>query len=309
MLYSWVMKIWLLLLFLWTQSSWAFSNLAIPASLLVFQSNIQLVNGTTSSQYPGVIQLLDPDGNICTGVIVGTHPTTVITAGHCLLDETTLFLEQKPSASYSTYTAGATENLDIAVLTYETVHPVLSENQIFSVSPQNLKLGDVIELCGFGDTSSSDHTRSVSNNLQCGRNVLAAANGHFTAITQVQKPFSEIERSLVASKLSQWGSQPFFLASTIAKGSILGPDYDKMVTINGGDSGGPWFTENSNGVFLAGISTIGSHFSEAGSPFDQFLFISAALNLHSADARTILATAATHIGADIKGLNDLLQSP
>jgi V8-like Glu-specific endopeptidase len=261
------------------------------------QTQIQMIHSKKSRSYPAVVQLANDEGLFCTGEIVGLHPTTVVTAGHCLLEQFRVLQNHEPSGTYTLAHSEADDSKDVAVLVYKDVDMTgtLSVTQLFSVATVQAKLGDPISICGFGSTATLvDNQGTQSDDLRCGTNVLSAIDGKFTPVTQVQSPFSEQDlRSLQQMYLEQ-GAQVFTIMVSVADGAVLGPRCDEKVNANAGDSGGPWFTEDSQGLHLLGVTS-------SGLDIAQKIVASTALNLNSADARATLQGAIQHLGADILG--------
>jgi V8-like Glu-specific endopeptidase len=257
-----------------------------------------------STAYPAAVKIENEEGLYCTGEVVGLHPTTVVTAAHCLLEHFNLLKGKEPTAALTLSKNESQESKDVAVLIYGNVNlsQELSEQQLFSVAPLPRHLGETLLICGYGSTSTmvaNDGTQSES--LRCGQNALSAVDGKSTPIQAVQAPYSNQDLQYLQTIFQQEGSKAFNLIVSVADGSILGPHVDEKVNINGGDSGGPWFSEDAQGLHLTGISSWGADIGGR-------LVASIAVNLNSSDARLTLQSAVKEKGADIRGIKELLQS-
>ncbi len=193
------------------------------------------------SDLTSVVKLETADSSaLCTGIVVGNHPLTVLTAGHCLLGNAIKF-EGKYPVFYKTFSDMAVAQpldsaRDVGILVYGHRADTVKDSEIFNVLPVSLDLKSEVEVCGFG--------KPTSGRRMCGKNKIAATQGriaeYVNEMGQDGIRFMNLFRSIVESAPSLFYFTKiidFRLSETGPNGPALG----------GGDSGGPWFVKNENG--------------------------------------------------------------
>ncbi|TLS42624.1 serine protease [Streptomyces montanus] len=201
---------------------------------------------TTASAYPYVMQITDSSQNqFCGGTLVSA--TKVVTAAHCMVDETTSSVRVVGGRTYRNGTNGtvarvskiwihpdytdATEGDDVAVLTLSTSMPYTPIGYVSSSDTGVYAAGTTARILGWGTTSSNG---SSSNQLRTAT-VPTVSN---------------------SSCSSSYGSR--FVASDMVCAGYTQGGTDTCQ----GDSGGPFVI----GGRLAGITSWGDGCAAAGSP-------------------------------------------
>lgn len=143
-------------------------------------ASTRIVGGTTTtaSAYPFVMQITDASqSQFCGGTLVSA--TKVVTAAHCLVDETTSSVRVVGGRTYRNGTNGtvsrvsdiwihpdyttATEGNDVAVLTLSTSMPYTTASYVDSSDTGVYAAGTTARIVGWGTTSSNG---SSSNQLR-----------------------------------------------------------------------------------------------------------------------------------------------
>ncbi|KUM75320.1 S1 family peptidase [Streptomyces curacoi] len=208
----------------------------------------RIVGGTTTTTtaYPFMMQITDASQNqFCGGTLVSANK--VVTAAHCMVDETTSSVRVVGGRTYRNGTNGTvsrvsdiwihpdytdvTQGNDIAVLTLSTSMPYTPASYVDSSDTGVYATGATARIIGWGTTSSGG---SSSNQLR-------------TATVPV------VSNSSCASS---YGSN--FIASDMV---CAGPTSGGVDTCQG-DSGGPLLI----GGVLAGITSWGEGCAQAGYP-------------------------------------------
>ncbi|MPY65032.1 S1 family peptidase [Streptomyces spongiae] len=201
---------------------------------------------TTASAYPYVMQITDSSQNqFCGGTLVSA--TKVVTAAHCMVDETTSSVRVVGGRTYRNGTNGtvsrvtdiwvhpdytdATEGNDVAVLTLATSMPYTTASYVDSSDTSVYAAGTTARILGWGTTSSNG---SSSNQLRTAT-VPTVSN---------------------SSCSSSYGSS--FIASDMVCAGYTSGGVDTCQ----GDSGGPLMI----GGVLAGITSWGEGCAQAGYP-------------------------------------------
>ncbi|AZQ38431.1 MULTISPECIES: S1 family peptidase [Streptomyces] len=208
----------------------------------------RIVGGTTTtaSAYPFMMQITDASqSQFCGGTLVSA--TKVVTAAHCLVDETTSSVRVVGGRTYRNGTNGtvsrvsdiwihpdyttATEGNDVAVLTLSTSMPYTTASYVDSSDTGVYAAGTTARIVGWGTTSSGG---SSSNQLR----------------TATVPTVSD------SSCRSSYGSD-FIQSDMVCAGYTSGG-----VDTCQGDSGGPLLI----GGVLAGIVSWGEGCAQAGYP-------------------------------------------
>ncbi|WP_105969986.1 S1 family serine peptidase [Streptomyces geranii] len=201
---------------------------------------------TTAATYPYVMQITDASQNqFCGGTLVSA--TKVVTAAHCMVDETTSSVRVVGGRTYRNGTNGtvsrvtkiwihpsyvdATEGDDVAVLTLATSMPYTAASYVTSSQTGVYAAGTTARIIGWGTTSSNG---SSSNQLRTAT-VPTVSN---------------------ASCTSSYGSS--YIASDMVCAGYTAGGVDTCQ----GDSGGPLMI----GGVLAGITSWGEGCAAAGYP-------------------------------------------
>ncbi|WP_329269232.1 S1 family serine peptidase [Streptomyces sp. NBC_01451] len=201
---------------------------------------------TTAATYPYVMQITDASQNqFCGGTLVSA--TKVVTAAHCMVDETTSSVRVVGGRTYRNGTNGtvsrvtkiwihpsytdATNGDDVAVLTLATSMPYTTASYVTSSQTGVYAAGTTARIIGWGTTSSNG---SSSNQLRTAT-VPTVSN---------------------ASCTSSYGSS--YIASDMVCAGYTSGGVDTCQ----GDSGGPLMI----GGVLAGITSWGEGCAEAGYP-------------------------------------------
>ncbi|NEA67343.1 serine protease [Streptomyces sp. SID12488] len=201
---------------------------------------------TTAATYPYVMQITDASQNqFCGGTLVSA--TKVVTAAHCMVDETTSSVRVVGGRTYRNGTNGtvskvtkiwihpsytdATNGDDVAVLTLATSMPYTAASYVTSSQTSVYAAGTTARIIGWGTTSSSG---SSSNQLRTAT-VPTVSN---------------------ASCTSSYGSS--YIASDMVCAGYTSGGVDTCQ----GDSGGPLMI----GGVLAGITSWGEGCAAAGYP-------------------------------------------
>ncbi|GAA3873908.1 serine protease [Streptomyces lacrimifluminis] len=201
---------------------------------------------TTAAAYPYVMQITDASQNqFCGGTLVSA--TKVVTAAHCMVDETTSSVRVVGGRTYRNGTNGtvsrvtkiwihpsytdATNGEDVAVLTLATAMPYTTASYVTSSQTGVYAAGATARIIGWGTTSSNG---SSSNQLRTAT-VPTVSN---------------------ASCTSSYGSS--YIASDMVCAGYTSGGVDTCQ----GDSGGPLMI----GGVLAGITSWGEGCAAAGYP-------------------------------------------
>ncbi|MDX3451218.1 serine protease [Streptomyces sp. ME02-8801-2C] len=201
---------------------------------------------TTAAAYPYVMQITDASQNqFCGGTLVSA--TKVVTAAHCMVDETTSSVRVVGGRTYRNGTNGtvsrvtkiwihpsytdATNGDDVAVLTLATAMPYTTASYVTSSQTGVYAAGTTARIIGWGTTSSNG---SSSNQLRTAT-VPTVSN---------------------ASCSSSYGSS--YIASDMVCAGFTSGGVDTCQ----GDSGGPLMI----GGVLAGITSWGEGCASAGYP-------------------------------------------
>jgi secreted trypsin-like serine protease len=201
---------------------------------------------TTTTAYPFVMQITDASGNqFCGGTLVAAKK--VVTAAHCMVDETTSSVRVVGGRTYLNGTDGtvskvskiwinpdytdATNGDDVAVLTLSTSMPYTPASYVSSSQTGVYAAGTTARILGWGTTSENG---SSSNQLR-------------TATVPIVSD---------SSCKSSYGSD--FVASDMVCAGYSSGGVDTCQ----GDSGGPLII----GGVLAGITSWGNGCAEAGYP-------------------------------------------
>ncbi|WP_330286905.1 S1 family peptidase [Streptomyces sp. NBC_00576] len=201
---------------------------------------------TTASAYPYVMQITDSSQNqFCGGTLVSA--TKVVTAAHCMVDETTSSVRVVGGRTYLNGTNGtvsrvtkiwihpsytdATNGDDVAVLTLATSMPYTAASYVTSSQTSVYAAGTTARIIGWGTTSSNG---SSSNQLRTAT-VPTVSN---------------------SSCSSSYGSS--YIASDMVCAGFTAGGVDTCQ----GDSGGPLMI----GGVLAGITSWGEGCAAAGYP-------------------------------------------
>jgi secreted trypsin-like serine protease len=201
---------------------------------------------TTASAYPYVMQITDASQNqFCGGTLVSA--TKVVTAAHCMVDETTSSVRVVGGRTYLNGTNGtvskvtkiwinpsytdATNGDDVAVLTLATSMPYTTASYVTSSQTSVYAAGTTARIIGWGTTSENG---SSSNQLRTAT-VPTVSN---------------------SSCSSSYGSS--YIASDMVCAGYTAGGVDTCQ----GDSGGPLMI----GGVLAGITSWGEGCAEAGYP-------------------------------------------
>jgi secreted trypsin-like serine protease len=201
---------------------------------------------TTAATYPYVMQITDASQNqFCGGTLVSA--TKVVTAAHCMVDETTSSVRVVGGRTYRNGTNGtvskvtkiwihpsytdATNGDDVAVLTLATAMPYTAASYVTSSQTSVYAAGTTARIIGWGTTSSSG---SSSNQLRTAT-VPTVSNSSCT---------------------SSYGSS--YIASDMVCAGYTSGGVDTCQ----GDSGGPLMI----GGVLAGITSWGEGCAAAGYP-------------------------------------------
>ncbi|MEW2396053.1 serine protease [Streptomyces sp. NPDC046862] len=224
----------------------AASALLIAPSAVAAPNPIVGGTTTTASAYPYVMQITDSSQNqFCGGTLVSA--TKVVTAAHCMVDETTSSVRVVGGRTYLNGTNGtvsrvtdiwvhpdytdATEGNDVAVLTLATSMPYTTASYVDSSDTSVYATGATARILGWGTTSSNG---SSSNQLR-------------TATVPIVSN---------SSCGSSYGSS--FIASDMVCAGYTSGGVDTCQ----GDSGGPLMI----GGVLAGITSWGEGCAQAGYP-------------------------------------------
>lgn len=201
-----------------------------------------LVGGNNVYDRPQIVSIHDFNNAIyCTGVVVGIHPLTVITADHCVKgrEEYEIVIEGNQPIKVLRGNQQIL-GLDLAVLIFKSDIKItgLTDKNIFSLDGQK-SLGlesyrGKIKMCGFGGEINSGIVSQKVGNLKCG-------NGLYLG----QKSYSSLSHSLYSKK--------YMIYNKWARNEELRKL--KISTIMGGDSGGPLFIQNNGELILIGIAT------------------------------------------------------
>jgi hypothetical protein len=279
----------------------------------------------------------------CTGVVVGLNPITLITARHCVFHALGIYLgstldwpaDQIFQSEYGTQVFDDQDHVpgDITVLTFKgdpslLPSPIDPNRDVFTVEPMPLALAETISICGFGLTTNSTKTGTPDGNRRCGQNFLEIENPSFQTLdflsaaarlgpgvsvddTKLINDREKIEyfHFEIQKSLAEYGAH-----TRIGIGPFDQNDFDLQkrsqyqinqtpTLINEGDSGGPWFLDDTSGIHhLIGITSF------AGWTSQSILAFGMAWRLDYAWSKSFLQQAAAH-GADIRGLAKLLAMP
>ncbi|KMS72955.1 serine protease [Streptomyces viridochromogenes] len=211
-------------------------------------ASTRIVGGTTTTTtaYPFMMQITDASQNqFCGGTLVSA--TKVVTAAHCMVDETTSSVRVVGGRTYRNGTNGtvsrvsdiwvhpdytsATDGNDVAVLTLSTSMPYTTASYVDSSDTGVYAAGTTARVIGWGTTSSNG---SSSNQLRTATVPLVSNS----------------------SCASSYGSD--FLASDMVCAGYTSGGVDTCQ----GDSGGPLII----GGVLAGITSWGEGCAQAGYP-------------------------------------------
>ncbi|MEH0417443.1 S1 family peptidase [Streptomyces sp. B21-083] len=201
---------------------------------------------TTASAYPYVMQITDASQNqFCGGTLVSA--TKVVTAAHCMVDETTSSVRVVGGRTYLNGTNGTVSKVtkiwihpsytdagngdDVAVLTLATSMPYTTASYVTSSQTSVYAAGTTARIIGWGTTSSNG---SSSNQLRTAT-VPTVSN---------------------SSCSSSYGSS--YIASDMVCAGYTAGGVDTCQ----GDSGGPLMI----GGVLAGITSWGEGCAAAGYP-------------------------------------------
>ncbi|WP_371663452.1 serine protease [Streptomyces sp. NBC_00280] len=226
----------------------AAASTALIAAPGVVAAPQPIVGGTTTTAatYPYVMQITDASQNqFCGGTLVSA--TKVVTAAHCMVDETTSSVRVVGGRTYRNGTNGtvsrvtkiwihpsytdATNGDDVAVLTLATSMPYTAASYVTSSQTSVYAAGTTARIIGWGTTSSNG---SSSNQLRTAT-VPTVSN---------------------ASCTSSYGSS--YIASDMVCAGYTAGGVDTCQ----GDSGGPLMI----GGVLAGITSWGEGCAAAGYP-------------------------------------------
>ncbi|WP_327698494.1 S1 family serine peptidase [Streptomyces sp. NBC_00459] len=226
----------------------AAASTALIAAPGVVAAPQPIVGGTTTTAatYPYVMQITDASQNqFCGGTLVSA--TKVVTAAHCMVDETTSSVRVVGGRTYRNGTNGtvsrvtkiwihpsytdATNGDDVAVLTLATSMPYTTASYVTSSQTSVYAAGTTARIIGWGTTSSNG---SSSNQLRTAT-VPTVSN---------------------ASCTSSYGSS--YIASDMVCAGYTAGGVDTCQ----GDSGGPLMI----GGVLAGITSWGEGCAAAGYP-------------------------------------------
>ncbi|WP_031475422.1 S1 family peptidase [Streptomyces bicolor] len=211
-------------------------------------ASTRIVGGTTTTTtaYPFMMQITDASqSQFCGGTLVSA--TKVVTAAHCMVDETTSSVRVVGGRTYRNGTNGtvsrvsdiwihpdytdATDGNDVAVLTLSTSMPYTTASYVDSSDTGVYATGATARIIGWGTTSSNG---SSSNQLR-------------TATVPIVSN---------SSCSSSYGSS--FIASDMVCAGYTSGGVDTCQ----GDSGGPLLI----GGVLAGITSWGEGCAQAGYP-------------------------------------------
>ena len=226
----------------------AAASTALIAAPGVVAAPQPIVGGTTTTAatYPYVMQITDASQNqFCGGTLVSA--TKVVTAAHCMVDETTSSVRVVGGRTYLNGTNGtvskvtriwihpsytdATNGDDVAVLTLATAMPYTTASYVTSSQTGGYAAGTTARIIGWGTTSSNG---SSSNQLRTAT-VPTVSN---------------------SSCSSSYGSS--YIASDMVCAGFTAGGVDTCQ----GDSGGPLMI----GGVLAGITSWGEGCAAAGYP-------------------------------------------
>ncbi|MDH6624767.1 secreted trypsin-like serine protease [Streptomyces sp. LBL] len=228
-----------------TAAAAATALIGAPAAVAAPQP---IVGGTTTTTtaYPFMMQITDASQNqFCGGTLVS--PTKVVTAAHCMVDESTSSVRVVGGRTYLNGTNGtvgrvsriwinpgytdATNGDDVAVLTLSTSMPYTTASYVSSSQTGVYAAGATARIIGWGTTSSNG---SSSNQLR----------------TATVPTVSD------SSCTSSYGSD-YVKSDMVCAGYTSGG-----VDTCQGDSGGPLLI----GGVLAGITSWGEGCAQAGYP-------------------------------------------
>jgi hypothetical protein len=268
------------------------------------------------------VQEWDKYESTCSSVIVGTHPLTIITAGHCLkeieLDPnnqlpkitiTDTNFDQLDSINISNafyYPFSEIENnlaLDVAILVFDKSLP----KNVKSVSiDTNPNLSDVL-VCGFGSASNE----AVLFNPRC--SVKKTLNNLDDFYAVMPKQYEQSDPMLHIKARAQFHYKQEIISSLDYLTAINRLDSKHQYSAaepmpTHGDSGGPWLAKTADeGFLLVAITSYVERFYNKNddwsffakeAPLDDYPYIAYGVKFNSPEVKSLIENAKAN-GADI----------
>lgn len=263
----------------------------------------------------------EPYASTCSSVIVGTHPLTVITAGHCLKEIDLDPLHQLPKISIAEtnfnlsdtihlskafyYPFSEIQNnlaLDIAILVFDQSLP----DEVKSVPiDTNPTLREVL-VCGFGYA----YHEAILFNPRCTRKRTLNSLDDFYAV--MPKQYEASDPMLHIKARAQFHYKQEIISSLDYLTAINRLDDKNQYSVaepmpTHGDSGGPWLVKAANHDVLVAITSYVERFYNKNNdwpffakdvPLDDYPYIAYGVKLNSPEVKLLINNAIAN-GADI----------